>query len=77
MSFRGKRLMIVRHAADGMRQERPEIDPYDVLDALEGPDHDDGSTATKRKGRRTIIVRYVEREEAWLILSVSATRRWL
>lgn len=60
-----------------MRSERPPITQEDIEETLEDPDHDDGRTAWKRLGRRTVIVRYRHEEERIKIDSVSATRRKL
>lgn len=77
MLVRGKELDLGRHAAGGMLAERPPISLEDVIHALEEPNHDDGSTATKRIGKRTIIVRYEESEVDVFVRSVSATHRHL
>ena len=70
-------LVLSRHAHDGMAAERPRVRHEDLARVLEEPDHDDGTTAWKRIGRRTVIVRYVEEEGVVRVRSVSATRRAL
>lgn len=77
MIARGKWLRIARHADDGMQAERPPIDLYDLENILEDPDHDDGHTARRRIGRRTIFVYYHETNETIVVLAVSATTRRL
>jgi hypothetical protein len=57
-----------------MVAERPPVRPHHVSKVLEDPDHDDGKTALRRSGRRTIIIRYAEDDEQISVLSVSATR---
>lgn len=66
-----------KHALDGMASERPRLDEDAIRRVLEEPDHDDGTTAVKRIGRRTVIVRYREDDQEIAIVSVSATRRRL
>lgn len=75
MYVRGKLVTLEKHAFVGMRAERPPWQNKDVTYALEEPDNDDGKTATKRIGARTIIVRYDEDEHEILVRSVSGTRR--
>lgn len=75
MQARGKDVVLLRHAWEGMTSERPPIRTVDVLAALEEPDQDDGSQATKRRANRTILVYYEETEEGILVHGVSATRR--
>ncbi len=70
-------MTVDKHAFVGMHAERPPWHEQDVRHALEEPDHDDGRTATKRIGRRTIIVRYDEDDHEVFIRSVSGTRRAL
>lgn len=70
-------MVVTRHARDGMVAERPPLDGNDVGLALEEPDHDDGKTAQKRIGKRTVIVRYRESDAQIAVVSVSATRRRL
>lgn len=74
---RGKPVWFLDHARAGMAAENPEIDAWDVCDALEHPDRVEGSdrrTAFQRRGRRTVIVRYEENEDEIFVVSVSATR---
>ncbi|MHB8584774.1 MAG: hypothetical protein ACYDDF_02910 [Thermoplasmatota archaeon] len=76
-AVRGKSVTIRKHAYEGMLGERDEITEEDVVGVLESPARDDGTSAWRRVGKRTIIVRYRETPERIIILSVSATRRRL
>jgi hypothetical protein len=65
---------VTHHAFNGMMAERPAIRPHRIERTLEEPDHDDGGTAWKKFGRRTIIVHYTEEADVIIVRSVSATR---
>lgn len=72
---RGKRIALTKHAAQALWNEWPAIDPWDVAHVLENPDEDTQENGARRRiGRRTIIVRYEETEEAIHVRTVSATR---
>ncbi|MHB8586212.1 MAG: hypothetical protein ACYDDF_10325 [Thermoplasmatota archaeon] len=67
-------LFISSHAYEGMNQERPPLDAFDVVDVLENPDEDDGQTAWRWVANRTILVRYTIGGETLYVRSVSCTR---
>lgn len=74
MYARGKQCRVSKHAHEGMQAERPPIDYGAVQFVLEEPSADDGTRATRRVGRRTILVYYNEFDDEILIRSVSTTR---
>lgn len=74
---RGKSLYISKHAHQGMWQERPPLDVYDIILLLEEPDHDDGKEVRKRLGRKTIRAYYHEGPEGIEVYGVSRTSRAL
>lgn len=71
---RDKPYILTRHAEHACAAERPPIRAHLIEAVLEGPNHDDGTTAWKRIGRRTIIIRYRESPAAIYVVTVSATR---
>lgn len=77
LSARGKTLAIRKHAYEGMLGERHAIQEHDIVEVLDEPDRDDGESAWKRIGPRTVLVRYREAEDRIVVVSVSATRRRL
>lgn len=77
LAARGKTVTIRKHAYEGMLGERHAIQEQDLVRVLEEADHDDGETAWKRIGPRTVIVRYRAAEDRIVVVSVSATRRRL
>lgn len=77
LAARGKTVTIRKHAYEGMLGERHAIQEEEVLRVLDEPDRDDGESAWKRIGQRTVIVRYREAEDRIVIVAVSATRRRL
>ena len=74
MYARGKPCQFTKHAYEGLRAERPPIDLEEIAMVLEEAEHDDGATAYRWIQTRTVIIRYIEREDYIRIRSVSATR---
>lgn len=72
---RGKPLTFTKHAYEGMRQERPPLDEYDIALIIEEPDHDDGNEVRKRVGRKIIRAYYEEYEDHIRVRAVSRTTR--
>lgn len=77
LAARGKTVTIRKHVFEGMHGERHAIQEEEVARVLDEPDRDDGQSAWKRFGQRTVIVRYREAEDRIVVVSVSATRRRL
>jgi len=73
--YKGKIILINRHALDGMNAERPPIRVNDVEETLRNPDSVDGRQYRKWIGNRTIIVYVRECQDYWDIQGVSCTRR--
>lgn len=71
---RDRWLTILKHAQQGMWQERPPVSIHDVQRVLEEPDDDDGNEARKRIGKRTLKVYYTQTDEEVWVRAVSATR---
>lgn len=76
-TVRGKTIVLTRHAAQGMLQERPPVTIDEVVRALESPDHDTLAGLHAWTGKRTILIRYTEYHDEIRIRSISATRRRL
>lgn len=73
LRVRGRWLNITKHAYQGMKEERPPITLWDLIHALEEPDHDDGKEIRKRLGRRTLRAYYTQDEENVWVRAVSRT----
>ncbi|MFA5860615.1 MAG: hypothetical protein WDA16_02865 [Candidatus Thermoplasmatota archaeon] len=77
LTLRGKDFRLTRHALDGANAEGLHVHLiYDILEE-EGQSaeiHRKQETRVHRRGR-TIIIRWIEREDTFHVLNVSATRR--
>ena len=71
----GKDFQFTRHAYDGAHAESIDaIEIFELVAAQPAPPLHEKQENRTRKARRTIIVRWIEREHTIYVLNVSATR---
>lgn len=73
--LRDKRVMVSRHAFDGMNAEKPPIRVEHLEETLKNPDKVEGEKHMKWIGRRTVIAYLTEHPDYFEVRGVSATRR--
>lgn len=76
LTVRGKDFIPTRHAADGAHSEGlDEMDLHAILEEQNPAPLGQKQETLVRRGKKTIIVRWMEREHAVYVLNVSATTR--